>query len=737
MFMILSPRKWAGTVLILAVFLLGSAPDAMAQRAPISFDDYHGYTGTVEYLQAVARAYPNITELLEIGESNLGRTMYVLVISNMRTGTTIDRHIELRNPRRENVQNVTPMKSYHGKPGQWIDGGTHGNEYTGTEVCLYIIDKLVTGYSSDTELKELIDECVFYICPIVNPDGVYNSVEGGTSQRQNSMMNDDDDDGRINEDGPDDLNGDGHITSFRYKDPEGGYVIDDVDPRVMVRLARGAETAKERYSVVREDRDNDGDGRRGEDSERGIDVNRNFPEGWYNDDNEQAGSGYYASSAPESRAILEFFTNNTNILLVQSFHTSGGFTYRPFARWPDSRIDPKDLAIFDRVMGKKYCQLLGAEYPSVWDEEPPAPRTAQQGMRMRPGGAPPQGTRPQRQAPAGQQTTRAAGGGGGARGYDLPREWTHPYNEDRGSPYGYGIFIDWAYAQFGSYSMTTELWNRSKDFPGMPEFTGDDATIQRDRWMINYQDEHNGGRFFVPWQRYRHPDLGDGEIGGWIAQYNARNNAFPGEALLHVCDVHWQFELFKAGLLPRVVITDATVEVLYETNSATETSVSYQGDTATINRGQRKGSFKVVLVTATIENTGQLATQVARGARLAGNRNDAVWLVGDRDRVTFYQGTPFRSIGVLEGTMPIPGIQSSTPAAGGAGQRQMMMNLPPNIPPEMMQQFMARMGGAQEETPAGNVREVKWLIGIEGTTALKVIVTSQRGGTQVKEITIR
>ncbi|MFC1629199.1 M14 family metallopeptidase [Gemmatimonadota bacterium] len=721
--MILSPRKWAGSVLILAVILLGTAPGAMAQRVPISFNDYHGHDGTVDYLQDVARAYPNITELLEIGESTMGRTMYVLVISNMRTGTTIDRHIELRNPRKENVQNVTPMKSYQGKPGQWIDGGTHGNEYTGTEVCLYIIDKLLTGYDSDAGIKALIDECVFYVCPIVNPDGVYNSVEGGNSQRQNSMMNDDDNDGRINEDGPDDLNGDGHITSFRYKDPEGRYVMDDVDPRVMTQLGRDVETTKERWSVIREDRDNDGDGRRGEDSERGIDVNRNYPEGWYGEDNEQAGSGYYAASALESRAILEFFTNHTNILLVQSFHTSGGFTYRPFARWSDSQIDPKDLAIFDKVMGKKYCELLGVEYPAEWDVEPAPQAAAGQGNRMRQAGAP-------------QQTARASAGGGGARGYDLPDEWTHPYNDTADRPYGYGIFIDWAYAQFGSYSMTTELWNRSRDFPGIPEFTGDDAQAQQDRWMINYQDEHNGGDFFVPWQSYRHPELGDGEIGGWIAQYNARNNAFPGEALIGVCDVHWEFELFKAGLLPRVAITDATAEVLYETTSATEANVTYQGDTATINRGQRMGSYKVVLVTATIENTGQLATQIARGARLAGNRNDAVWLVVDRDRVTFLQGTAVQQIGVLEGVMPIPGIPSAAPAAGGRGQQQ-MMQMPAGIPPEMMQQFRAQMGGAQPAAQAGNTRTVQWLIAIEGNSPLKVIVTSQRGGTQVREITLR
>ncbi len=456
----------------------------------------------------------------------------------------------------------------------------------------------------------------------------------------------------------------------------------------------------------------------------------------YGDDNEQAGSGYYAASAPESRAILEFFTNNTNILLVQSFHTSGGFTYRPFARWSDSQIDPKDLAIFDKVMGKKYCELLGVDYPAEWDVAPAPPAAAGQGMRGRQGGAPQGGAPQMRQAPGGQQTARAASGGGGARGYDLPREWTHPYDDDRDAPYGYGIFIDWAYAQYGSYSMTTELWNSARDFPGMPEFTGDDARVQRDRWMVNYQDEHNGGDFFVPWQSYRHPELGDGEIGGWIAQYNARNNAFPGEALIGVCDVHWEFELFKAGLLPRVVITDATAEVLYETTSATEATVTYQGDTATINRGQRLGAIKIVLVTATIENTGQLATQVARGARLAGNRNDAVWLVGDRDRVTFLQGSVVQQIGVLEGVMPIPGIQSSAPAAGRAGQRQ-MMQMPAGIPPEMMQQFMSRMGGAQPEAQAGNTREVKWLIMIEGNSPLKVIVTSQRGGTQVKEITLR
>jgi len=206
------PRRFGTTAALAAAVLLAVAPSVMAQRVPITFDDFHGYDGTVDYLKKVARAHSDITELVEIGRSNEGRPIYVLVISRMDNGTTIDRHVALQHPRAEGVDNVVPMRSYQGKPGVWIDGATHGNEYTGTEVALYIVDKLVSGYGGDDQIKALVDDNVFYVCPIVNPDGVYNSVQRGISQRQNSMDVDDDQDGQVNEDGPDDLNGDGKIS---------------------------------------------------------------------------------------------------------------------------------------------------------------------------------------------------------------------------------------------------------------------------------------------------------------------------------------------------------------------------------------------------------------------------------------------------------------------------------------------------------------------------------------------
>jgi hypothetical protein len=45
------------------------------------------------------------------------------------------------------------------------------------------------------------------------------------------------------------------------------------------------------------------------------------------------------------------------------------------------------------------------------------------------------------------------------------------------------------------------------------------------------------------------------------------------------------------------------------------------------------------------------------------------------------------------------------------------------------------MGAAEPQT--GNTREVTWLVSIEGNSPLKVVLTSQKGGTVVRELTVR
>ncbi len=687
------------------IFLLASLQHSLAQKVPISFDAYHGYTATTKYLNDVAKAYPDITELLEIGRSTMDRPIHVLILTNKKTGTTLDAHVTLSNMRKENVQNVPKMKKHQGKPGQWISGSTHGNEYTGTEVCLYIIDKLIRGYNNNGEITTLLDKKVFYICPMVNPDGVYNSVELGIPQRYNSMKKDDDDDGRINEDGPDDINGDGIITQFRYKDTKGRYIIDDVDSRLMVRLGRNEETTSERWSVINEDIDNDSDGERGEDPEAGIDLNRNFPEVWFTDDGMQGGSGSYPTSAPETRALAEFFTNHTNILMAQNFHTSGGFTYRPLGTSPHEKLHPKDVAVYDMIMGKKYLELINEEVPQAWIY-PDSLDVYKEALKK---------------VTKNKYAIQ--------RGYELPRGWRVSYNESDDRRYSFGMASDWMYMQYGVYATTTELWNPEKDLPDFPKLEDKDRRLQRSRALLKYQDDHYDGKYFINWKAFKHPELGEGEIGGWLPQYR-RNNAFPGEPLLSVCEKHWQFELFRATLLPEVEISDVDVKVLYTTNKAQSATIQSEGDPVKVKKGKSIGKYRIVEITAKINNAGALATHIGRGSSLAGNRPDVVWLLGESNNIEFLQGTPYQKIGVLEGNKKIPGYKARP-------EKQATVASAPSPNYSRYRRFRRVSYDQPGKKQTGSTRTVKWLVAVEGTPDLKVVVASQKGGTKVKKISIK
>lgn len=659
------------SLFLVILTIISSGLTFSKQKVPITFDKYHGYTGTTDYIKKVAEAYPDITELMTIGESTNGRPIYVLVISNMKTGINPDQFIKLQNVRAENVKNVTPMKSHQGKPGHFLSGATHGNEYTGTEVCLYIIDKLVSGYGEDPAITDLVDRCAFYVNPIGNPDGVYNSVEKGIPQRTNSMLKDDDNDGKINEDGPDDINNDGFLTSFRYKNTKGEYVIDETDPRLMVRVRPADSTNKQRYSVVVEDIDNDKDGKRGEDGESGIDLNRNYPEGWWAETSFPGGMGDYPTSAKETKAIAEFFTTYRNILMAQFFHTSGGFTYRPMGTAPNTSMNTKDIAVFDYIMGKKYVEIMGEKVPEEWMN--PA-KLDQYKEKLKESNA--------------NKYVKM-------RGYDFPYTWKSSYDETGDKRYGYGMVIDWLYAQHGIYALTTELWNQAKDIPGIPKFEGRDAAVQLQRALLKYQDEKYGGNLFLGWKSFKHPDLGEGEIGGWKSQYST-NNALPGEPLLGICEKHWQFEIFRAGLMPKIRISSASAKVLYTTNT-NEGEVSGDNSTFTIKEGKSIGKYRIVEVTAKIENLGVLPTHLAAGSRLSGNREDVVWLLCDRKEITFIEGKQITRIGVLGGTEKVTGT--------------------------------AR--------PGDNTKELKWTIALKGDAPLKILVSSQKGGTVIENVNIK
>ncbi len=100
-----------------------------------------------ETLEKWHELYPSLTKLYSIGESVLGKKLWVLEVTNFETGSGED------------------------KPGFWADGGTHPDEPCGTPMVMHNAQVLLLGFGKDPFLTELLNTRVFYILPKVNPDG--------------------------------------------------------------------------------------------------------------------------------------------------------------------------------------------------------------------------------------------------------------------------------------------------------------------------------------------------------------------------------------------------------------------------------------------------------------------------------------------------------------------------------------------------------------------------------------
>ena len=79
-------------------------------------------------------------------------------------------------------------------------------------------------YGQLEKITELLDRRVFYLIPTINPDGRdswLHDSHTASSSRTGQDPYDNDRDGLIDEDGPNDLDGDGSITRMRVRDPMG------------------------------------------------------------------------------------------------------------------------------------------------------------------------------------------------------------------------------------------------------------------------------------------------------------------------------------------------------------------------------------------------------------------------------------------------------------------------------------------------------------------------------------
>ena len=184
---------------------------------------------------------------------------------------------------------------------------------------------------------------VVYVVPRVNPDGaepMFAAVR--TGRRTNLTPVDADNDGRIDEDGPEDLNKDGVITVMRVKDPTGPYMISPDDPRLMKR-ADPAKGETGGWAIYWEGRDADRDGFIAEDGPGGVDINRNFMHQYpyFEPD-----AGRHMASEAETRAVLDFMLKHRNIAAILTFGESDNLVTPPNRRGELAPANPINLVDF-------------------------------------------------------------------------------------------------------------------------------------------------------------------------------------------------------------------------------------------------------------------------------------------------------------------------------------------------------------------------------------------------------
>ncbi len=163
-----------------------------------------------------------------------------------------------------------------------------------------------------------------------------------TCRRTNATPFDADNDGRIDEDGPEDLNKDGFITMMRVKDPKGPYMVSPDDPRLMKR-ADPAKGESGGWALYWEGLDKDSDGFIAEDGPGGVDINRNFMHQYpyYEPD-----AGRYMVSEAETRAMLEFVLKHRNIAAMLTFGENDNLIATPSRRGELAAANPINLIDF-------------------------------------------------------------------------------------------------------------------------------------------------------------------------------------------------------------------------------------------------------------------------------------------------------------------------------------------------------------------------------------------------------
>lgn len=524
---------------------------------PSGYLDHEALTAALRRIEA---ANPDRVQIRSLAKSLQGRDVWLVTLGRRQT---------------------KPAK----KPAILVVANLEADHVVGSQVALGMIERLARQVD--------LDGPTIYIVPRLNPDGAERVLRHPLADfRTNLRAMDRDRDGRLNEDGPEDLDGDGLVTRMRVKGHEPSQIVDEKDARLL-RPADPAKGERAVFAEMSEGIDNDNDGKFNEDPAGGVNLNRNWPHRWTEFDPE---AGYSPASEPEVHALIQFAFDHPEIAVIWGFGLQENLRTEP--KKPESTLADADLpyiAEFSRLFAKSAGpkepagrekaaskpeatkpEATKPEAPKAEATKPDTPKSeatkSEATKKSEPAKAAPAGPRRAR-GPNPAPAAAAAAAAAGATGSD-------------------GSLVEWAYHQYGAVGLGSRLWTG----PEIPEPPSGQPAAPAEgelRWLY-WNDHVMGSKAFVPFRSFDHPKFGKVEIGGW--RPGVKLNP-PIELVDAIAESHAAFLKALTTKLARLTLVDVKVESkgggLYVISAAVEN----EGFLPTaLNQGVRTRKAPLVLV---------------------------------------------------------------------------------------------------------------------------------------------
>jgi len=431
-----------------------------------------------------------------------------------------------------------PGANQQANPSIFVGANLEGNRPLTTEGAIFLAEAILSD-------PAYYDSLNWYIMPLGNPDAAAKFFRTPLLEdSRNDLPTNDDRDDQTDEDGANDLNGDGWITKMRAIHPDGEWIISDSDPRLMLK-ADPKKGERGLYKIYSEGTDDDGDGKYNEDGAGGTNVGINFPQLFkhYTED-----GGKFPGSTPESYAIMKFVFDHPDIAMIVSFGSTN-WCYTPPKGGRKGEADLTKIRLSERQARqfnldqnrtytlKELVEIFKAENPQSNVDESMIMGFLGLGAALNP-----------------QE--------GDLLFYEKYAKAYKSYLKEKGAegerfepaPAKDGSFELWGYFQVGVPVFSMDLWGLSKKDSGSVEEA-----------LLAFVDSQPGNKGFTEWEAYDHPTLGAVEIGGFVP-YSCTTPPYEWADSLLNLQIPWILKL--AGELPDLHIyeikTTARGEGIYQ-----------------------------------------------------------------------------------------------------------------------------------------------------------------------------